>query len=141
MLETLFPATETKDGTLSGSLLMLSSDQVLHSEAVANDPRMAKYKDSVEALENDKREFFLGFETEVQVNFMTKLLPKIFSVFKMNMQTNLRTRCLNLIDKILHVVQPELISTSIDPVQFAQFLQIIFLSGNGQQVLLSLRMI
>jgi hypothetical protein len=72
---------------------------------------------------------------------MIKLLPKVISVYKLNMQTTIRTRCLNLVDKILNVVAPELIASSIEPTQFAQLLQIIFLSGNGQQVLLSLRMI
>jgi hypothetical protein len=71
---------------------------------VANDPRMKKFKEAVETLESEKRQFFLGFENEVQVAFMTKLLPKIFSVYKMNLQTSIRTRCLNLLDKILHVV-------------------------------------
>ncbi|MFO0117931.1 MAG: hypothetical protein ACK521_10095 [bacterium] len=46
---------------------------------------------------------------------MTKLVPKVFSVYKLNLQTSIRTRCLNLIDKILHVVKPELIASSIDP--------------------------
>lgn len=86
----------------------------------------------MKTLEAEKRAFFLGFEVDVQTRFMSKLLPKIFSVYKMNLQTTIRTRCLNLIDKILHVVKSELISTSIDPIQFAQFVEIIFLSGNGQ---------
>lgn len=77
---------------------------------------MDKFREYVKTLESEKRAFFLGFETEQHQAFMTKLLPKIFSIYKLNMTVSIRTRCLNLIDKILNVVQPDLISTSIDPV-------------------------
>lgn len=144
LLDSLFPAAiepETDAFVLNGSLLQLGADQMLHVDALNTDPRMEKFKEAVQILEAEKRTFFMGFDVSVHKTFMTKLLPKIFSVYKLNMHAVIRMRCLNLIDKLLHVVTPDLIANSIDPTKFAQFLQIIFLSGNGQQVLLSLRMI
>jgi hypothetical protein len=87
LLENLFPATVAADGSiaLSGSLLQLGSDQTLHSDSISNDPRMEQYKEAVKAIEAEKRTFFLGFEIEIQTRFMSKLLPKIFSVYKMNL--------------------------------------------------------
>lgn len=111
LLESLFPATESKDGSiqLTGPLLMLGNEQLLTNDAVNADPRMEKFKEAVKLLENEKRTFFLGFEESQNKFFMSKLLPKIFSVYKSNMQINVRTRCLNLIDKILNVVPSDLI--------------------------------
>lgn len=77
---------------------------------------MDKFKQAVKNLENEKRSFFIGFDETLKKSFMTKLLPKIFSIYKSNMQTNVRTRCLNLIDKILHIVPSDLIKSQIDPV-------------------------
>lgn len=87
LLENLFPATEATDGSiaLSGSLLQLGTDQTLHNDSINNDPRMEQYKNAVKTIEAEKRTFFLGFEIEIQTRFVSKLLPKIFSVYKMNL--------------------------------------------------------
>jgi hypothetical protein len=46
---------------------------------------MQKFKEAVNLIEHEKRTFFLGFEESLKKFFMSKLLPKIFSVYKSNM--------------------------------------------------------
>ena len=45
LLESLFPATENKDGviTFAGTNFMLGNDQVISMEAAKADPRMEKF--------------------------------------------------------------------------------------------------
>jgi hypothetical protein len=64
---------------------MLGNDQLLTCDAVNADPRMGKFKEAVNLIEHEKRTFFLGFEESLKKFFMSKLLPKIFSVYKSNM--------------------------------------------------------
>ena len=70
---------------MTGPLLVLGNDQVINSDTVNADPRMEKYKYAVKNLENEKRSFFMGFDAALKTFFMSKLLPKIFSVYKSNM--------------------------------------------------------
>jgi hypothetical protein len=64
---------------------MLGNDKLLTCDAVNADPRMGKFKEAVKLIEHEKRTFFLGFEESLKKFFMSKLLPKIFSVYKSNM--------------------------------------------------------
>jgi len=52
-------------------------------------------------LEADKREYFSNFQQPRVAFLVEKVLPKVFSVFDNNMNQQVRTKILQVIDKLL----------------------------------------
>jgi len=70
-----------------------------------------------------------------------KILPKIFSAYENNMTTNIRTKTLQVIDKIISLFNEELLNNFIEPYSFAKFIYSNFKSFNLQSIQICLDII
>jgi len=136
LLNSLFPSSNSE------TVIEIGAGQKLHSSTPDEqiNPRFELYKDASKKLEDEKKMFLMSLDESIMKFIAEKLVPKIFAIYSRNISQNVRINCLNIIDKILAMIPDKNLQSSLNPVTFSKFIQMIFTSGNGQQVLLSLKM-
>jgi hypothetical protein len=98
-------------------------------------------KKATQALEVQKKEIFNGLMTEFHIFCASKILPKLFLLYRTNISLQFRVKCLSIIDKILFVLPNEIVHDQIEALPLSQFVLQIFSNGRAQQVLLCLKVI
>lgn len=88
-------------------------------------------KKATQALEVQKKDIYNGLTHEFHIFCASKILPKLFGMYRRNMSIQFRTRCLNIIDKILGVLPNEVLQDHIEALPLSQFVLQIFSNGRA----------
>ena len=65
-------------------------------------------------MEVQKKDIFNGLAAEFHIFCASKILPKLFLLYRTNISLQFRVKCLSIIDKILFVLPNEIVHGQIE---------------------------
>lgn len=90
--------------------------------------------------ESDKLQYFVE-NSNMTASTAEKLLPRLFKAYEDSISSQMRHKTLALIDKIIALMDSQMLQNFVEPYEFAKFLFGIFKGGDLGQTLISCQIV